>query len=133
MMAPPPERRSGVNGSLTAKRRTRVTENDEYAAFLRRAIAAYSRRVASGDIDALADMTRLADTSIRPSPRPSPACAPARATPGPTSPCGSASAARPPSNDGAPPPVTTTTTTAPASPGAARDPARPDAGSRTRT
>ena len=61
MMAPPSSRRSGVNRSLTPKRRTRVTENDEYAAFLRRAIAAYSRRVGSGDIDALADMTRLAD------------------------------------------------------------------------
>ncbi len=61
MMAPPAERRSGVNRSLTPKRSVRVTENDEYAAFLRRAIAAYSRRVASGDIDALADITRLAD------------------------------------------------------------------------
>ena len=61
MMAPPADRRSGVNGSLTPKRPARVTENDEYAAFLRRVIAAYSRRVGSGDIDALADMTRLAD------------------------------------------------------------------------
>ena len=61
MMAPPAERRSGVNGSLTPKRRTRVTENDEYAAFLRRAIRAYSRRIASGDIDAIPVMTALAD------------------------------------------------------------------------
>ena len=60
MMPPPSGHRSGVNRSLTPKRRTRVTENDAYAAFLRRAIRAYSRRVASGDIDALADMTRLA-------------------------------------------------------------------------
>jgi len=60
MMTPPSSRRSGVNRSLTPKRRRRVTENDQYAAFLRRAIAAYSRRVGSGDIDALADMTRLA-------------------------------------------------------------------------
>ena len=61
MMAPPSDPRSGVNRSLTPKRRARVTENDAYAAFLRRAIRAYSRRIASGDIDALADMTRLAD------------------------------------------------------------------------
>ena len=60
--------RPGVNQSLTAKRRSRVTENEEYAAFARRVIAAYSRRVASGDIDAIADMIALADhldTAIR--------------------------------------------------------------------
>ena len=34
-------------------------ENDEYAAFLRRVIAAYSRRVASGDIEAITPMARL--------------------------------------------------------------------------
>ena len=61
MTAPAPARRFSVNGSLTPKRRRRVTENDEYAAFLRRAIRAYSRRVASGDIDAIAGMTALAD------------------------------------------------------------------------
>ena len=53
--------RSGVNKSLTAKPRRRVTENDEYAAFTRRVIRAYTRRVTAGDIDALADMARLAD------------------------------------------------------------------------
>ena len=36
-------------------------ENDEYAAFLRRVINAYSRRVASGDIEAITTMARLAD------------------------------------------------------------------------
>jgi hypothetical protein len=35
-------------------------ENDEYAAFLRRVIAAYSRRVASGDIEAITTMAHLA-------------------------------------------------------------------------
>ena len=43
-------------------------ENDEYAAFARRVIRAYSRRVAAGDIDAITDMTALADdldTAIR--------------------------------------------------------------------
>ena len=53
--------RSGVNPALTPKRRRRVVENDEYADFLRRVIRAYSRRVASGDIDALSHMTTLAD------------------------------------------------------------------------
>ena len=67
MMAPPTDRRSGVNRSLTPKRRKRVTENDDYAAFVRRAIAAYSRRVATGDIDALGGMAALSadlDTAI---------------------------------------------------------------------
>jgi len=49
-----------VNKPLTPKRRTRVVENDEYAAFLRRVIAAYSRRVAAGDIEAITTMARLA-------------------------------------------------------------------------
>ena len=47
--------------SLTPNRRRRAVENDEYAAFLRRVIRAYSRRVAAGDIEAIADMTALAD------------------------------------------------------------------------
>ena len=52
---------SGVKKPLTPKRRYRVVENDEYAAFLRRVINAYSRRVASGDIEAITTMARLAD------------------------------------------------------------------------
>ena len=36
-------------------------ENGEYAAFLRRVIAAYSRRVAAGDIEAITTMAALAD------------------------------------------------------------------------
>jgi hypothetical protein len=43
-------------------------ENDEYAAFLRRVIRAYSRRVAAGDIEAISAMARIAretDTAIR--------------------------------------------------------------------
>jgi hypothetical protein len=50
-----------VNKPLTSKRRSRVVENDEYAAFLRRVITAYSRRVAAGDIEALTGMAALAD------------------------------------------------------------------------
>jgi len=52
---------SSVNKPLTAKRRYRVVENDQYAAFLRRVIRAYSRRVAAGDIEAITAMTRLSD------------------------------------------------------------------------
>ena len=51
----------GVNKSLTPKRGNRVVENDEYAAFLRRVIRAYSRRVASGDIEAITTMAALAN------------------------------------------------------------------------
>jgi len=57
-----------VNTPLTPKRRSRVVENDEYAAFLRRVLRAYSRRVAAGDIEALTGMAALADdleTAIR--------------------------------------------------------------------
>jgi len=45
-----------------------VVENDEYAAFLRRVIRAYSRRVAAGDIEAITAMAGLAgemDAAIR--------------------------------------------------------------------
>jgi hypothetical protein len=59
--ARPAEHSSGVKKSLTPKRRYRVVENDEYAAFLRRVIAAYSRRVAAGDIEAITTMAALAD------------------------------------------------------------------------
>jgi hypothetical protein len=61
------EPQSSVNCSLTPKRRRRISENDEYAVFLQRVIRAYSRRVASGDIEALFNMTGLAadlDTAI---------------------------------------------------------------------
>ncbi|MFC3386303.1 helix-turn-helix domain-containing protein [Couchioplanes azureus] len=40
-------------------RRRDVVENDEYAAFARRIIRAYARRVASGDVEALTDMVAL--------------------------------------------------------------------------
>ena len=54
-----PDPRFTVNRPLTPKRRRRVVENDEYATFLKRVIRAYSRRVGSGDIDAIAPMVRL--------------------------------------------------------------------------
>jgi hypothetical protein len=44
---------------LTRKRRRRHVENDEYADFLRRALHGYTRRLARGDIDALASFNAL--------------------------------------------------------------------------
>jgi uncharacterized protein with PIN domain len=38
-----------------------VRENDEYAAFARRVLRAYARRVATSDVEALTLMTDLAD------------------------------------------------------------------------
>jgi hypothetical protein len=39
--------------------RRNSVENPQYAAFLRRAIRAYTRRIATGDIEALADLIQL--------------------------------------------------------------------------
>ena len=49
-----------VKARLTANRPRRVVENDDYGAFARRVLAAYARRVASGDIEALTQLTTLA-------------------------------------------------------------------------
>ena len=54
------DRRSSVKARSTPKRRRRPVENDEYAAFVCRVIRAHARRVAAGDVNALADMTGLA-------------------------------------------------------------------------
>jgi hypothetical protein len=56
-----------VNPTLTPNRRRDVVENDAYAAFTRRVIRAYARRVATGDVEALTDLVGLAtqlDTAI---------------------------------------------------------------------
>jgi len=56
-----------VKLGLTSKRARPVVENDDYAAFARRILAAYARRVATGDVEALTLMTGLAadiDTAI---------------------------------------------------------------------
>ncbi len=56
-----------VKTPLTPKRAGRVRENDEYAAFARRVLRAYARRIADGDVEALTLMTGLAgeiDTAI---------------------------------------------------------------------
>ena len=59
--------RSSVKAGLTPNRRRRSVENDEYGAFVRRVLHAYSRRVGDGDVEALALMLGLAeeiDTAI---------------------------------------------------------------------
>ena len=45
--------------ALTPDRAPRVVENDEYAAFARRVLRAYARRVADGDVEALTLMLAL--------------------------------------------------------------------------
>ena len=54
-------RRSSVKAKLTPKRPRRHIENDEYSAFVRCVVRAYSHRVADGDVEALIAMTSLAD------------------------------------------------------------------------
>jgi hypothetical protein len=59
---------AGVKPSLTLRPSRRVTENDEYAAFARRVLRAWGRRVSAGDIDAIADMAAAArefETAMR--------------------------------------------------------------------
>src|SRR5215472_11476475 len=48
-----------VKNPLTPNRAGRVVENDEYVAFARRVLRAYARRVATGDVEALALMLGL--------------------------------------------------------------------------
>jgi uncharacterized NAD(P)/FAD-binding protein YdhS len=45
---------------MTRQRRGPIVENDEYAAFLRRALRAYARRIAVGDIDSFTEMAAIA-------------------------------------------------------------------------
>ena len=45
---------------MSRNRRRDIVENDEYAAFTRRVVRAYSRRVAAGDIEAITTMAALA-------------------------------------------------------------------------
>ena len=61
MTTRPPERPLAVNRSFTPRAQRRAAENDEYAAIIRRVLRAYSRRVAAGDIEAVADMAAIAD------------------------------------------------------------------------
>ena len=54
-----PGRPDSVKNTLTPNRAGRVVENGEYAAFARRVLRAYARRVADGDIEALTLMLGL--------------------------------------------------------------------------
>jgi hypothetical protein len=58
----PPDRPSRQHENTVKNRLTPkpAVENGEYAAFARRILRAYARRISSGDIDALADITVLA-------------------------------------------------------------------------
>ena len=55
-----PAGQNTVKTELTSKRARRLVENGDYAAFARRILRAYARRVADGDIDALIVMIGLA-------------------------------------------------------------------------
>lgn len=50
---------SSVRRGLTAGRVRYVVENDRFAAFARRILAAHGRRIATGDIEGLADLAAL--------------------------------------------------------------------------
>jgi hypothetical protein len=57
-----------VKNPLTSDRRARPVENGEYAAFARRVLRAYARRIATGDVEALTLMLGLSaeiDSAIR--------------------------------------------------------------------
>jgi hypothetical protein len=52
----------GVKTTLTPKRLRPVVENDTYAAFTRRILASYGRRIGhTGDVDALAGLVALGE------------------------------------------------------------------------
>jgi DNA-directed RNA polymerase specialized sigma24 family protein len=56
---PSADGKNTVRKNLTPKRRRRRVENDEYAAFARRVLRAYGRRIAQGDIDAITELSTL--------------------------------------------------------------------------
>lgn len=60
--------RDGVNHRLTANRRGEAVENPEYAAFARRVLRAYGRRIAEGDVEglpAMVDLARQLDADVQ--------------------------------------------------------------------
>ena len=50
---------TSANPGLTPKRRTEAVENNQFHAFARRVLRAYSRRVGAGDVQALAQLVAL--------------------------------------------------------------------------
>lgn len=59
-MTMPPCHQSGQAETVRASRQP-ARENDEYAAFARRVIAGFARRVGEGDLDSLPDLVGLRD------------------------------------------------------------------------
>jgi hypothetical protein len=57
-----PDRASSVNKRLTPNRTRQPVESPEYAAFARRILRAYARRVATSDIESLTLMAELIET-----------------------------------------------------------------------
>ena len=55
-----PVRPPDVNPQMTRRRRRPIVENDQYAAFARRVLRAYARRIGKGDIDSFAQMAAIA-------------------------------------------------------------------------
>lgn len=59
----PPDRparsKNTVKPALTPRRARNIVENAEYAAFARRVLRAYARRIAAGDIEALTLLLNL--------------------------------------------------------------------------
>ena len=55
----PRRSKNTVNDRLTPNAPRLVVENDEYAAFARRILAAYARRIASGDIESITLLVNL--------------------------------------------------------------------------
>ena len=63
-----PDSPDTVKATLTPESAPRVVENDEYAAFARRVLRAYARRVAAGDVEALTSLVAFShevETAIR--------------------------------------------------------------------
>jgi hypothetical protein len=56
----PRARKNRDSAGLSRNRRRTVVENDEYAAFAKRIMRAYGRRVSAGDVEALSSMVSLA-------------------------------------------------------------------------
>lgn len=48
-----------VKGALTPNRAGRVTETSDFAAFVRRIVRAYGRRIGDGDVEALPELLAL--------------------------------------------------------------------------
>jgi hypothetical protein len=51
-----------VKASLTSKHERSSVENNTYAAFVRRIVAAHGRRIAAGDVEGLTELVGLAET-----------------------------------------------------------------------